>query len=111
MANLEGRTVELVTILHNKGAHELADPDTFLDGFRDQFRDPAQTEWAEVVVWKVKQGSRPVAKYIREFRKIAGRLRHWPEQMLTQYFQKELSSNLFHMCLVRRRLNRLSDRY
>lgn len=36
--------------------------------------------------YNVRQGNRPMTEYIRDLRKIAGKLRHWPEQLLIQYF-------------------------
>lgn len=64
VVNLEEKVVEWVTILHGEGAPELADPDTFLCGLRDQFGDPAQTQRVTVEIQKVKQGSIPVTEYI-----------------------------------------------
>lgn len=86
VVKLKEKVAEWVTILHGEGAPELADPDTFLGGLRDQFGDPAQIQWVTVKVQKIKQGSIPVTECIRDFRRIAGRLRHCPEQLLTQYF-------------------------
>lgn len=76
---LEGEAAEWMTTLHDEGAPDLSDPDAFLCELRAQFSNPMQTQQVEIEVCKVKHWSRPLAKYIREFRKIAGRLRHWPE--------------------------------
>ncbi|KAK9395663.1 Cbp53E: Calbindin-32 [Crotalus adamanteus] len=47
MANLEGEAAEWVTILHDEGIPELADPDAFLSGLTARFGDPAQSQWAD----------------------------------------------------------------
>lgn len=50
MANLKGEAAEWVTVLHDKGAPELADPDVFLCGLKARFGDPMQTQPSELEV-------------------------------------------------------------
>lgn len=107
--NLEGEIKQGVVNLHDKGAPKLGDLAAFLGELRAQFSNPTQPQRAEAEVQTARQVSRPVAKYIREFRRIAERLRNWPEGLLTQYFQKGLGRDLFHLCLARGILDRLND--
>lgn len=111
MENLEGEVAEWVTALHDEGAPELGDPDMFLGELRTCFGNIMQTRRAENDVHNVKQGGPSVAEYIREFQKIAGRLRHWSEQLLTHYFRDGLNQELFYMCLPRGIPNQLHDWY
>lgn len=83
---LEGEAAEWIATLHDERAPDLTVPDAYLYELRAQFSNPMQTQQVETELCKVKHWNRPLAEYIREFRKIAGRLRHWPERFLTQYF-------------------------
>lgn len=72
VTNLEGEMAEWVTTLHDERAPELANLDAFLCELRAWFSDPMETQRAESEVRKVKQGSRSITEYMREFRKISG---------------------------------------
>lgn len=109
VANLEGEITQGMVTLHDEGAPKLGDLAVFLGELRARFGNPTQTQRAEAEVQTARQGSRPVAEYIREFRRITERLRHWPEGLLTQYFQEGLSRDLFHLCLARGILDQLND--
>lgn len=76
---------------------------------RAQFGDTTQTQCAEAEVRNIRIGSKPVAEYIREFRGITGRLRHWPEQLLTHYFKDDLNCELYHTDLTRGIPNQLNN--
>ncbi|ETE58399.1 hypothetical protein L345_15879, partial [Ophiophagus hannah] len=79
MENLEGKVVEWVMGLHNKGDPELGDPNPFLWEFRVQFGDLMQVRQAESRICAIRQGNRPMAEYIRKFQMLARKLRHWLE--------------------------------
>lgn len=83
VANLEGEAAEWVMGLHDEGAPELGDPNAFLGELRVCFGDNMQAWNAEFEIHTIRQGSRLVTEYIQE---LAGRLRHWPEQLLVHYF-------------------------
>lgn len=48
-ANLEGEVAEWMVVLHNKGAPELGNISTFVEGLGARFGDPTQARWVELV--------------------------------------------------------------
>lgn len=52
VANLKGEAAEWVTILHDKAAPELGDPESFFCRLRAQFGDPTQMQREELEVQK-----------------------------------------------------------
>lgn len=111
MANLKAEVAEWMTTLHNEDAPKLVTPDALLGSLQTCFGDPAQNQWVEIEVRRLRQGTRPVIEYIREFRRFTVRLRHWPEQLLTQFFWEGLSHDLLQLCLAGGISNQLDDWY
>ncbi|KAK9409631.1 hypothetical protein NXF25_000806 [Crotalus adamanteus] len=56
---------------------------------------------AEAEVLKLKQRGRPVREYVRDFQRVAGRLRSWPEHLLVHHFRAGLDKDLRRACVVR----------
>ncbi|KAK9396578.1 hypothetical protein NXF25_019939 [Crotalus adamanteus] len=73
--NLEGDPAEWMVPLHDEGAPELGDADTFLEGLWARFGDATQAHQAEYDIRSIRRRNRSMTEYIREFCSIAGRLR------------------------------------
>lgn len=99
--NLEGEAAEWVEQLHNKDVPELGNIDTFLQELRTRFKDDPETLQAEVEICMHKKRGRPAKEYVREFRRVAGKLQQWPECLLIYYFKEGLDRELFHACIYR----------
>lgn len=70
-------------------------------GAENQVEDEFQAVQAEKDIYHVKQRGRPAREYIREFQRVAGQIRQWPEQSLIHYFKAGLEHDLFQMCICR----------
>lgn len=57
------------------------------------------------------QEKRQVMEYICEFWRIAGKLKHWLEQLLVYHFRDGLNQELFHTCLPQGISNWIRDWY
>lgn len=99
--SLDGEAAEWMMALHDVGAPELGGVEAFLEGLRERFEDPILTRRAELAMYSLRQGSRSVAEYIGQFRRIAQRLRGWPEQLLVCQFRDGLSREMYQGCLFR----------
>ncbi|KAK9400308.1 hypothetical protein NXF25_013327 [Crotalus adamanteus] len=88
---------------------ELADIGLFLDALKTRFEDPTRLQRAEAQLVGLRQRGRPVQEYIREFQKVAGRLRSWPHRLLVHYFRTGLDTDLHRACVVRGIVGRLSE--
>lgn len=75
VTNLEGEAAEWVMGLHDKEAPKLGDCDAFLGELRNCFGDNTQVKLAEFEICAIRQGSRPVTEYIREFQRLVEKLR------------------------------------
>ncbi|ETE59976.1 hypothetical protein L345_14287, partial [Ophiophagus hannah] len=74
---------EWMNQLHNKDVPELGNVDScFLQELRDRFKDESQAQESEAEIKEMKQRGCPAKEYIREFRRVAGKLQHWPEHLL-----------------------------
>ncbi|KAK9395789.1 Retrotransposon-derived protein PEG10 [Crotalus adamanteus] len=57
----------------------------------------------------LRQRGRPAKDYIREFQKLAGRLRSWPDRLLVHHFRNGLDNEIRRACIVRGIGGRLTD--
>lgn len=62
---------------------------------RARFKDESKALRAEIKIYSLKQRGYPAKQYIREFWKIAGRIRQQSEQSLIHYSKEELDRDLF----------------
>lgn len=67
LVNLEGEVAEWLVSLYDEAAPELHDVDDFMQELWNRFEDPTKARKADMRAWRIKQGKRPVAEYIREF--------------------------------------------
>ncbi|KAK9395445.1 retrotransposon-derived protein PEG10 [Crotalus adamanteus] len=110
-ANLEGEASEWLNNLYSEQALELEDPHLFLLGLRERFEDPSIGLKAAGQIHKIKQAGRPALEYVREFRKMAGRVEGWPEQSLIHHFIEGLDDHLSQACIYREVPDRLQEWY
>ncbi|KAK9398714.1 Retrotransposon-derived protein PEG10 [Crotalus adamanteus] len=66
-------------------------------------------QWAEAQLVGLRQRGRPAKEYIREFQKLAGRLRSWPDRLMVHHFRNGLDNEIRRACIVRGIGGRLSD--
>ncbi|KAK9411889.1 hypothetical protein NXF25_003064 [Crotalus adamanteus] len=74
-----------------------------------RFEDPTRLQRAEAQLVGLRQRGRPVQEYIREFQKVAGRLRSWPDCLLIHHFRAGLDTDIRRACVVRGVVGRLVD--
>ncbi|KAK9411283.1 Retrotransposon-derived protein PEG10 [Crotalus adamanteus] len=67
-----------------------------------------QLVWGKTLVG-LRQRGRPAKEYIREFQKIAGRLRSWTDRLLVHHFRTGLDTDIRRACVVRGVGGRLAD--
>ncbi|KAK9410510.1 Retrotransposon-derived protein PEG10 [Crotalus adamanteus] len=84
-------------------------PRPSLEAGRTRFEDPTRLQWAEAQLVGLRQRGRPAKEYIREFQKLAGRLRSWPDRLLVHHFRNGLDNEIRRACIVRGIGGRLSD--
>lgn len=75
-AELMGEDTDWVADVHSDHTRELTDVGLFLEALWVRFEDES---WAEGELVALRQSSCPAKEYIKEFRKIASRLRTWPD--------------------------------
>ncbi|KAK9395587.1 hypothetical protein NXF25_018948 [Crotalus adamanteus] len=100
-ASLQGEAAAWASDLYSDHAQELTDVGLFLDALKTQFEDPSWVQRAEAELLGLRQRGRPVREYIREFQRVAGRLRSWPHRLLVHHFWAGLDSDLRCACVVR----------
>ncbi|KAK9391826.1 hypothetical protein NXF25_017413 [Crotalus adamanteus] len=110
-ASLQGEAASWAADLFGEHATELADVGAFLEALRLRFEDSTRTQRAEAEIVTLRQGGRPVREFIKDFQRVAGRLRSWPEKLLVHHFRHGLDVELRQACLVRGVPSRLSDWY
>ncbi|XP_039191766.1 UDP-GlcNAc:betaGal beta-1,3-N-acetylglucosaminyltransferase-like protein 1 isoform X1 [Crotalus tigris] len=108
-SSLQGEAAAWAADLYSDQARELADVGLFLDALRIRFEDPTRLQWAEAQLVGLRQRGRPAKDYIREFQKLAGRLRSWPDRLLVHHFCNGLDNEIRRACIVRGIGGRLSD--
>ncbi|XP_039196604.1 uncharacterized protein LOC120306793 [Crotalus tigris] len=108
-ASLQGEAAAWAADLYSDQARELADVGLFLDALKTRFEDPIRLLRAEAQLVGLRQGGRPVQDYIREFQKVAGRLRSWPDSLLIHHFRTGLDTTIRQACIVRGVAGRLTD--
>ncbi|KAK9401553.1 hypothetical protein NXF25_012267 [Crotalus adamanteus] len=108
-ANLQGEAAAWAANLFTDHARELADIGSFLDALRACFEDPTRVQRAEAEIIGLKQAGRPIREFIREFQRVAGRLRTWPERLLVHHFRNGLDKELRQACIIRGVPCRLHD--
>ncbi|KAK9406808.1 hypothetical protein NXF25_005582 [Crotalus adamanteus] len=74
-----------------------------------RFEDSTRLQRVEAQLVGLRQGGRPVQDYIRDFQKVAGRLRSWPDHLLVHHFRTGLDIDLRRACVVRGIVGRLSE--
>ncbi|KAK9408148.1 RTL1: Retrotransposon-like 1 [Crotalus adamanteus] len=109
MASLQGEAAAWAADLYSDQARELADIGLFLDALKTRFEDPTRLQQAEAQLLGLRQRGRPVHDYIREFQKVAGRLRSWPDRLLIHHIRAGLDTDIRRACVVRGIVGRLSD--
>lgn len=82
-------------------ARELTNVGMFLEGLRARFEDETRAQSAEGEIAAIKQRGRSSKEYVREFRKITGRLRAWPKRLLIHQFHMGLDRDLRQACVYR----------
>lgn len=85
-AVMTGEAADWVADLHSDHAHELTDVGLFLEGLGARFEDDTRTQVAEGELVTLKLRGRPAKDYIKEFRRLASRVRAWPECLLVHHF-------------------------
>ncbi|XP_039178262.1 uncharacterized protein LOC120298525 [Crotalus tigris] len=109
-AALRGEAAAWAADLYSDHARELGSAGLFLDALHGRFEDPTRAQRAEADLLALQQGNRPAIEYVREFRKLAGRLQSsWPERMLVHQFRAGLDQDLRQACVYRGVPNRLRD--
>ncbi|KAM3835807.1 uncharacterized protein M6D78_010313 [Vipera latastei] len=108
-ACLQGEAAAWAADLYGDHARELGDLGLFLEALRARFEDISRVLRAEAEVLDLRQQGRPAVRYVGEFRKVAGRLRSWPERLLVHHFKAGLDSALRRACVVRGVPARLQD--
>ncbi|KAK9408175.1 hypothetical protein NXF25_006949 [Crotalus adamanteus] len=108
-ASLQGEAAAWAADLYSDQARELADVGLFLDALKTRFEDPTRLQRAEAQLVNLRQRGRPVQEYIREFQKVAGRLRSWPDSLLIHHFRTGLDTNIRQACIIRGVVGRLAD--
>lgn len=83
---LTGKSADWVSDLHSEHARELTNIGMFLESLRKWFKDETWMLAAEGQILLMKQHGRPTRDYVKEFKKVAGRLRTWPEWLLIHHF-------------------------
>lgn len=96
---LTGEAVDWVADLHSEHARELTNVGMFLESLMGRFEDETRTQGVEGEIAAIKQRGRSAKEYIKEFKKIAGRLRVWPERLLVHQFHMGLDRELRQACI------------
>lgn len=97
--NFEGEAVEWMNQLHNKDAPELGNIDAFQQDLRARFKGESQAQEVEAEIREIKQKGHLAKEYVQEFRRIAGKLWHWPERLLVYFFKEGLDKELLYICV------------
>lgn len=100
-AVMEGKVAEWVANLYSDHAGEVRDVGLFLAALQEHFEDSTQVQQAEGEPLTTKQRGRPLVEYIREFRRLAGKVRGWPERLLVHQFKTGLDRVLRQACVTR----------
>lgn len=66
--------MDWVEFFHDEGAAELKNVDAFMEELWVRFENPLQTHRGEAEIWIIRQGARPVAKYIQELLGLVGKM-------------------------------------
>lgn len=108
-ANLDVEATEWVASLHDEDSPELGNAEVFLEELWARFQDETRAQWAEVEIRGLKQRDWSVKEYVREFRRVAGKLRYWPERLLVYHFKKGFDKELRWVCIYRGSLTRSTN--
>ncbi|XP_039197260.1 malonyl-CoA-acyl carrier protein transacylase, mitochondrial isoform X2 [Crotalus tigris] len=108
-AGLQGEAAAWAADLYSDHARELANTGLFLDALRAHFEDITRAQHAEAELLALRQHGRRATDYVREFRRVAGRLRSWPERLLVHQFRAGLDRELHQACVLRGVPSRLQD--
>ncbi|KAK9401814.1 hypothetical protein NXF25_010170 [Crotalus adamanteus] len=109
-AALRGEAAAWAADLYSDHARELGSAGLFLDALHGRFEDPTRAQRAEAELLALQQGKRPAIEYVRDFRRLAGRLHSsWPERLLVHHFRAGLDHDLRQACVYRGVPNRLRD--
>uniref|UniRef100_A0ACB8F0S9 Uncharacterized protein n=1 Tax=Sphaerodactylus townsendi TaxID=933632 RepID=A0ACB8F0S9_9SAUR len=91
---LRGEAVNWLVGLVETNAAELYDLEQFLLALRLRFEDPLTEEKAQASLQRLQQGTRSISDFAAEVRRLASRLRGWPELVLVQLFKDALSTEI-----------------
>lgn len=100
-AVMEGEAADWVADLYSDHAGELGDMGLFLAALQERFENSTRVQWAEGELLVAQQHGRPVTEYIREFRRLSGKLRGWPERLVVHHFKTCLDRALRQACVPR----------
>lgn len=95
--------------LHSDHTWELTNVGSFLGALRARFEDVSRVQRAEGELLAVKQRGRPAAEYVRDFRRIASKLRMRLECLLVHQFWAGLDRDLRQACVYCRIPSRLQE--
>lgn len=74
---MEGEATDWVADLYGDHAVALGDVGLFLAALQERFEDSTRSQQAEGELFAVRERGRPVTEYIREFQRLAGKVRGW----------------------------------
>lgn len=106
---LTGEAADWVVDLHSEHARELTNVGMFLEDLRGRFEDESRAQSAEGEILALKQRGQSAKEYVKEFRKISGLLRAWPECLLIHLFHMGLDRELRQACVYRGLPPRLTE--
>ncbi|XP_039213407.1 uncharacterized protein LOC120314410 [Crotalus tigris] len=109
-AGLQGEAVAWAADLYSDHARVLSNVGSFLEALHHRFEDSSRVQRAKSELLSLRQGGRPVAEYVRDFRRLAGRLTlSWPDRSLIHHFRAGLDQELRQACIYRGIPNRLRE--
>uniref|UniRef100_A0ACB8FC98 Uncharacterized protein n=1 Tax=Sphaerodactylus townsendi TaxID=933632 RepID=A0ACB8FC98_9SAUR len=97
---LRGEAVNWLVDLVEGDASELYNLEHFLMALRRRFEDPLTEEKVQAALRRLWQESRSVSDFAVEFRRLASRLRGWPEMVLVQLFKDALHPKILQWSLI-----------
>lgn len=93
----KGEAADWIAELHEEEAPDL------------RFNNVAQQLEAETQIKALKQAGRPAKELKWEFRRLAGKLRDWPERLMVHTFKEALDLDLRQACGISRVLDRIQS--
>uniref|UniRef100_A0ACB8G3T1 Uncharacterized protein n=1 Tax=Sphaerodactylus townsendi TaxID=933632 RepID=A0ACB8G3T1_9SAUR len=97
---LRGEAANWLVGLVEEDVPEIHNLEQFLLAVHCRFEDPLAEEKARAALQRLRQGNRSVSDFVAEFRRLASRLRGWPEMVLVQLFKDALHPKVLQWSLV-----------